>query len=446
MKKELLKSSFFNVMSAIFSKGSAIIISIIFARTLGSESFGYFSIIQAAASTLLIFISVGSGVVITKHVALYLENGGNDKAIGFTSLNLIMSISISILIIILSVIYSTEIAKALLNNANLYYLVIFSSFIPLFSCFQVVITGYVNGKKDFKFNQNSALITGLTSIPISIYLVLEYELVGGVVSLLINQAIIASFYLCYFYKTCDSNHVNFRENIKLNYLEFKNIILKDSLPALLVGLTVTPTLLVIYQIAIEYNDSGLEIVGQFGAINQWRNLLIFIPSVLGVVFISYFSKYKEDQKYRMYNIIVPYFCVYSIIFPILLFPEIVLSVYGDSFIGSDFVISLYTVVLACLIVAVKTAIGREVVFKENYWISAISNFIWSVSFISLYFLFVNLGVLGISLSFLLSHIISLIYFLFRVSYSRVLFKEFLLNKFFIISIFFLLLFLLRFLL
>ena len=379
-------------------------------------------------------------------MALYLENEGDDKAIGFTSLNLIISLSISILIIILSVIYSNEISIALLNNKDLSYIIILSAFIPLFSCFQVVINGYVNGKKDFKFNQNSALVTGLVSIPLSIYFVFEYKLIGGIVSLLINQMIIANLYMYYFYKAYRSNNGSIYENIKYNYKEFKEIIFKDSLPALLVGLTATPTLLVIYQIAINYNKYGLEIVGQFGAINQWRNLLIFIPSVVGVVFISYFSKYKESKKYRLYNIIIPYFCVYSIVVPLLTFPEILVYVYGESFIGSNFIISLYTVVLACLIVAVKTAIGREIVFKENYWISAISNLIWSVSFISLYFFFVELGVFGISVSFTLSHLISLIYFLFRVPYSRGILKELLLNKFFLISLFVLLLFLLRFLL
>lgn len=426
MKKELLKSSFLNLLSAIFSKGSAIVISIIFARVLGAEIFGTFSIIQTTTATLLIFITVGAGVVITKHVSIYNENNEQESALAFTLLNILISSFFSIIFIFITFLYSKQISEYLLNDQNQSVLIKIAVFIPLLSCIQVVINGYMNGKKDFRYNKNVSLVSGVISIPISLYLVLNHALLGGVVSLLINQIIIVILYINYFYKQFNGDVSSVFENIIFNYNRYKKIIVNDSFPALLVGLTVTPTMLLIYQISMKYNTSGLEIVGQFGAITQWRNLLIFIPSVLGVVFLSYFSRYKDNEKYRLYNLLTPYFCVYSIVIFLLAFPGFLKYIYGHDFVNEDFIRAFYVVIISCLLVSVKSAIGREIVFKENYWVSAVSNLIWSISFVGIYLIYgVEKGSFGIAISFLLSHLISFIYFLYRVDYSRELLKKFL---------------------
>jgi O-antigen/teichoic acid export membrane protein len=188
----------------------------------------------------------------------------------------------------------------------------------------------------------------------------------------------------------------------------KSIIWSFSLPALLSNLMTGIFIWLANTILVSY-PSGYSELALVNASNQWRNALLFFPTIFSSVALPLLSSTieKKDASKDFTSVMeMTQNLIAIIIIPLstvfVFFSDQIMSFYGSNYISGSKV--LITIVIGISISAIGSAAGTAIQAKGWMWLGAILNASWGLAYILLTYLLVpNLGALSLGISFLVAH-------------------------------------------
>lgn len=379
-------------------------ISILIARLVSTEEFGELGILKSTITTFSILGGFGMSITATKFIAEF-KSKSSHRINSIISLCLVFTLFFSIIISSLSYNYSEIIAEKVLNSINLTGKVKLTSIILLFSSLQGVSSGILNGFSSFKKLSKNIVGSSLISIPFQIILIIEYQVNGALMGIMIHQIIFTLF-----------NIRSIKSEIKLisKGFQFKidqtdySIISSFSIPSLLSSLLVAPTLLLCSSILTK-SPNGYQEMGYFSLANQMRIFALFIPTTIMQISLPLLSSSgtSKDVKFKSNLLMQLQLTISSALIVsifIALFSPVIISIFGENYKDKEVVIIIMAI--STIFTGVNSILGQVIASSNKMWIGFLSNLIWALSLYYLTSLFINnnLGAVGLALAFLISYL------------------------------------------
>jgi O-antigen/teichoic acid export membrane protein len=273
-----------------------------------------------------------------------------------------------------------------------------SSIILLISALNGAQTGALAGFEAFKSIAYVNLFVGILSFPALILGAYFANLLGVVYGIAINLCI--QWFV---------SHLVLRKEAKRKSVPFTiyncfhelSVLWRFSLPAALTGALVGPVNWVCNIILVN-QPSGYDEMGVYSAANQWYNILIFLPCMIGSVALPIFSDQlaQKDKNNSIKTLILTLKSNFIIVTPLILIASIsspiIMRLYGDGFI--DGWPTLLVVLITAGLMAVTAPVGQLIAASGKMWIGLLMNIGWAVIFISCTLFMFDVNSFGIASS------------------------------------------------
>lgn len=390
-----------NLLATIAGRSTALFISVILSRVLGKEGFGEFSIIQSTILTFGVFAGFGTGLTTTKHIA---ETFRTDPAkagriLGMAS---IISIAFGGFMTVMLLLASFSIATNFLSSPNLTTFLRIASLSLVPSALNGSQNGALAGFEEFRKLSKVNIYSGIVTIVSVTIGVLQNDMSGALWGY--NVAALISCIL-----GARMLKVTIRENGIIrdyqNFLSEWPVLWRFSFPAMLTNTLVTPVNWVCHTMLVNQKD-GFSQMAVYNVVTQWRQLLLFLPSIAAQVFLPIIASQSASeslhsirQHYLKMNVAItlPFFITLSILSPF------IMSLYGKSYIihWPVFVI----VQLATLAQIIQSPMITSWAANGLMWTNFTANIVWSSSLIIFSWLLISMGALGLALALFISFLL-----------------------------------------
>jgi len=391
----LAKGVFWSMAGAVISRGLGIVSSVVVARTLGKVGFGELGIIHSTVMMFQLFAGFGLGLTATKYVA---EHRRSDplKAGRIIGMAWMVSAVTGGICAIALFIFAPWLAAHTLAAPHLSGLLQITAIALFITALNAAQGGALSGFEAFKTIATRNLIAGLFSFPIMITGVLLAGLKGAVWATVVSCA--ANWFICHLAVRKEAR----RFNVPLSFsgcLQELPLLWRFSLPAVLGGMMVTPVNWACNALLVNQPD-GYEEMGIFSAANQWYNMLLFLPGLLGSVVLPVLSERlgQKETKQSLKTMVLAIKVNALLVLPIVLFASIaspyIMSLYGEGF-RSGWP-TLVVVLLTAGLLAVQTPVGQIIAASGRMWIGFTMNFGWALTFILGTLLLIDNGSLGLA--------------------------------------------------
>lgn len=402
LTKRIASGAFWSILGTASAKAIVLVAGIICANILGKTSYGELGIVRSTISLFIVFGTAGLGVTATRFIAKYKKEDTQkvESVIGITVLfSLIMAAIITSLVFL----FAEKIATNTLNNVELKRSIQFGSIILFATILNGVYNGINTGFENFK---NIAINTLCSSI-IEAVLIIIGAYYWGVNGAVIGYGIgIFSLMLFNFIAACKALA---QINGELSFLKIKkndfSILYKFTIPAALSSFLVAPAYWVVRALLVRFKDYGE--LGIFEAAEQWRIIILFIPSALSYIILPILSSYTDNEKdYKKamnINILLNVSVAFILAIIISACSNIIMNTYGSDFNNN---IPLILLAFSTVFSSFASVVGSAIVSQGKMWTGLVFNAIWGCLFIGFTYLSLRLGygAAGVASSLLLSYL------------------------------------------
>lgn len=355
---KLFKDSFW----AVFGNGTGnfllLVAGIIIARLLGKDLYGEYGLVKTTMFQIAAFSTFGLGYTSTKFIAEYVSvNPSMLKSI--THAALFISTVTSCLLCVLLFTFSHQLAD-FIHAPQLY---------PAFRTLGLIIVcrslsttgnGILGGYKQYKAIGINAIASGIVMIILAIPLTFFYSINGSLAALFASQLV-----LCVLDLICICR---LSKRLKCQrHDSFVPKLLSFSLPVAMKEFTYMLQAWCTSLFLARYASIGE--VGIYSAGTQWLAIVMFMPSLLNNIVMSYLSGETEPQSQKqmmrrmiLINLvcaILPFLAVFCLSNPIA-------SIYGPTFHG------LQTVLNVCIFQSVffciSNVLSSELIATGHNWL------------------------------------------------------------------------------
>lgn len=420
----LLTGTFWMVLGMGISRVLMLLAMIIVARILGSEKYGEFGMIRTTINTFTVFAAFGIGLTANKFVAEF-KNKDAEKTSRIMGLTLIFSLCLGLIISILIFAFAGHLASSALKSDDMAQYISISAIMIVLSALNGAYSGIFSGLEAFKKTAQLNIITGLLGLIIVVSGAYFWGLLGTVIAFGIYLFAITIF--SHIYLLCELK----MQSIKITYNNeiFKEwkILVMFSLPLALAGIVATPTHWISNAMVFRLPD-GKVAIGIFTACLSIQTIIYFLGNNLNAPLLSLMSREKMDLKMEKVNILSSWLIGIFVSLPFLIFPEIAEFMFGESFAGPEFRITLIFILLSSIIVMYKQGLSRVFMVNNKIWIAFYSNLLWSiVLIIAIYFLRIY-GSIGLGLSFFIAYVVNLFLIIPYLLHQKLIMKNSLLSR------------------
>lgn len=402
LTKRIASGAFWSILGTASAKAIVLVAGIICANILGKTSYGELGIVRSTISLFIVFGTAGLGVTATRFIAKYKKEDTQkvESVIGITVLfSLIMAAIITSLVFL----FAEKIATNTLNNVELKRSIQFGSIILFATILNGVYNGINTGFENFK---NIAINTLCSSI-IEAVLIIIGAYYWGVNGAVIGYGIgIFSLMLFNFIAACKALA---QINGELSFLKIKkndfSILYKFTIPAALSSFLVAPAYWVVRALLVRFKDYGE--LGILEAAEQWRIIILFIPSALSYIILPILSSYtdnvKDYKKAMNINILLNVSVAFILAIIISACSNIIMNTYGSDFNNN---IPLILLAFSTVFSSFASVVGSAIVSQGKMWTGLVFNAIWGCLFIGFTYLSLRLGygAAGVASSLLLSYL------------------------------------------
>lgn len=342
--RSFVKGSFWAVYGNVAVKGFSFLASIIITRLLGSTIFGELSIIKTTLSVFSLLASFGLGVTVTKFVAEKRNNNPTELGTFISAANTVTIVS-GLFFGCALTIFSNFISTHLLRSPNLIVPLRISAIYLFFNAITVYQVGVISGLGAFKELARINLIVGIITLPVLLVTTYFFGLNGTLSGLSLNLVI-----------NWGLNHVLIKAKtielgVRMNYENLRsqiNQILLFSYPLALKEIIYSlSNWACFYLLLIRTN---YDQVGVFNSANQLSQLILFLPSSLLSVLLSFLSRQSNDiigyKTLLKRHILLTLVVTFSIGIVIAMMSGLIYEFYGQSYRGGERV--LYILIAATL--------------------------------------------------------------------------------------------------
>ena len=199
-------------------------------------------------------------------------------------------------------------------------------------------------------------------------------------------------------------------------IKFKNcmdefpMLWKFSLPTTLGGF-IMPSVLWFGNTILVKSPAGYDAMAVYDILGQWKIAALFFPNIIGRIALPMLSNLNvANDKADYFKMVKINLCfnggaALAVALVLSLFSKLILSTYGAGF--SAYVVPFVIIMAATVFSAMNTVVDQVILSKNKAWFSCVFYLLWSVVFLTFVYYFVylqNYGVLGMTISFLISNI------------------------------------------
>jgi O-antigen/teichoic acid export membrane protein len=400
----LAKGTFWSLAGAAISRGMMLVASIFVARILSKTGFGELGMIQSTVGMFGVFAGFGLGLTATKYVAEF-RRADPERTGRIIGLSGIIAMGTGGFMAICLFFFAPWLAVHTINAPHLAGKLQIGTLILFISALNGAQTGALSGFEAFKKIAYVNLLAGLISLPLLVGGAYLGGLTGAVWALVINLGL--NWLL---------NHLALRKEMRFFGISFtyKNcsrempVLWGFSLPLVLSGAIVGPANWMSNAILVNHHN-GYNEMGVLNAANQWYNVIITLPVLIGNVVLPVLSERfgQKDAKQFLKTMFLSIKLNTLIVLPIILLAGFV-SPYIMSLYGTDFIDNWPTLVFSLLsagLFAIETPVGQIITATGKMWVGFAMNVGWTIVFILGTFLLVETGSLGLAMSRFYSYLI-----------------------------------------
>lgn len=382
-----------------------LVASIICARILTQQEYGEFGMVRSTINMFVVFGTAGLGLTATKFISEY-RDCHKERIPSILILTNGFAVLTGIIVTVLVLLLAPYLAKNTLHVPNL----VSSIRIGALLLFVTIINGSQNGTlsgfEDFK---SIAINTLIGSAAESLFMLIGAYF-WGVFGAVLGYGV--GFIALYI-----TNYLSIRKDLRnlgiafsISYFDKKDLHLlyKFSLPAALCSIVFTPTIWAVKTMLVKY--SGFEELAIFEAADQWKILILFIPSAVSQVALPILSSIIGIDESKFWKVLkTNLFLNASIAFAMAILiscmSPLIMKLYGKAYV-SDY----YTLIIlagSTVFSAMATVVGLAISSRSKMWVGFGFNLLWSVMLISFSCVFckMGMGARGLALAFTLSYTI-----------------------------------------
>lgn len=420
LTKRIVSGAFWSILGTATAKFIVLSAGIVCANILGKQGYGELGIVRSTINLFVVLGTVGLGITATKFISQYKSNNKH-KVESVVNITTLFTLCSAIVITFAFFLLSGYIAGNTLNAPNLTSAIRFSSLLLFTTIMNGVFNGILAGYEKFKYIAINTFLSSLIEGILIIIGAYYWGVNGAVVGFGIGISSLMLFNLF------NVRRIFKKNGIKMNLLKINrdeiSIIYKFSIPAALSSFLVAPSYWVVRTILVRHDGFGE--LGIYEAADQWRIIILFIPSALSNIILPILSNLtnadKNNYKKALYvNLILNVLFAFILASMVALGAKYIMVTYGNGFNDTmPLIIIAYSTVFSSL----ASVVGVSIVSRGKMWTSLMFNCIWSILFISFtyYFLKKGYGALGVSLALMLSY---LLHSLYQSVYLYVLLKKY----------------------
>lgn len=403
----LLTGAVYSFAALISVKLIMLVSSVIVARFLGPTNLGILSILSHLQGIVFMVAIFGIPAAIVKFTAEYeaKDKEGLEKVIS-TSLSLVLVLAI--ICALLFFLSSDFVANELYHTPILAILIMISAFTVIFSAVIVSMSSLLQGFQRIKLLSKLDVVQALISLPIFLFLILKYGLVGAVLASLVVAILSLILFGRYAHKALQQRKVKLKLGIDR---KIGKKILNYALPSFLADVVTVPALL--FGVTILALKCSFGEVGLFRVANSLSNAILFIPIAVGIPLFPMISGLQASGWEKIPKVFSKTFTMVAFItLPLTvglgLFSKIILPiVYGAAYYNAWFM--LFFMAATAYIVSL-TRIGSEVLSGlGKMWQQLGMNAIWMAVFISISYYFIGIyGLIGLGFALIVGQLVYIV--------------------------------------
>lgn len=339
----LFKDSFWAVFGNGLGHFLLLLAGIIIARFLGKDIYGEYGVVKTTMFHIASFATLGLGFTATRFVARYKDTNEPLLKGSIYASVVITAISSAVLCILLFV-FATPLANYL-DEPRLSTPFRFLGIIILAKALCTTTGAILGGTKNFKAVGINNIISGVSMLAMGASFTYVWGLNGSLVALLTSQVIL-----------CVLNFISINKNTlaKLRHVENNaqyGPLLKFTFPVALQELSYTLAQWGAVLLITKYCSLGE--VGLYSAAAQWNAIILFMPSLLANVVLSYLSgseTVKQQKKILKLMLLVNFLATLVPFIVVYLLSGFITSFYGSTFVGMKDVMNIlvFSTIFDCM--------------------------------------------------------------------------------------------------
>lgn len=387
----LAHGALWSLMGALVSRLLGLAAFIIVARLLGKAGYGQLGIIQSTVGMFGVFAGFGLGQTATKYVA-ELRHKDPERAGRIMAMAGMVATATGALMAAVLFVLAPWLATATLAAPELAPLLRIGSLILIFEAMNGAQMGALAGFEAFRVSAMINIWVGLATFPMMTLGVYWGGLMGGVWALAANRALNWLLY-----------HVGLRRETRRMGVPFRlqgartefRILLHYSLPSMLSGIMVTPTLWICNAMLVNQPD-GYAQMGIFQATMVFQQMLLFIGNTLSAPLLPLLANHldRRDERLERINMLSTWALgAFAVLF-FLGLPEVASILFGKGFAGQHFTQTFLLIVFGASIVIYRQGLARILSAHGLMWWGMLSNLMWGGTLIGLTWVLVSRGAFG----------------------------------------------------
>ena len=404
--KRMASGAFWSFTGTALGKFLVLLSGIFCARILGQEVFGELGMVRSTIGMFIVLGTSGIGVTATRYIANYRKTDPAHAA-SICLLSNKFAWWAGIVVGVLMLLLSDVLAKEALHSADLRTAVQLGAVMLFVSILNGAPNGVLVGLEDFR---SVAVNTFIGSLCEAVFMVvgawlygLEGAILGfgvGVVSLYVANALAVR-------RDLRREHIVTRDQAIRR--EDWRLLYTYSIPATLSALTVAPVFFAIRSMLVSH--SGYAELGIFEAADQWKVIILFIPTTVSQIVLPILSSLFDIRKFKKtlgVNILLIAVVSTVIALAVALLSPVIMPLYGQTF--TD-LMPLTLLAVSTVFSAVSNVIEMSIYSRDKMWTCFGLNLVWAALLIGLSQLFLRqgMGASALALAVLLSYLLKTIY-------------------------------------
>ncbi len=401
-KKRFFNAILFGIGGTIISKAFLMLFNVIAARILGETKYGIYSLINNTVQTFIVFAGAGIGVTLTRYVALYRDKDKDMTGIVIKTLlifNTILSAIISVIVFAFSDIISNLLSQE--TNISLYIKITAGTI--FFTSIASILQSILQGFEEYKTVALMQMVSNLLMLVIGIIITNIFDILGTIITLLILQVISTVLFGISIKKIINSRQIKLRYEINQTI----KIAIRDvAVPAFLSTIFATPILWITNFIFTR--DNSYEEFAAFSVCLQWFTILNYLPQQLGQVKPIYTQLYADgnmEEFKRTIKKMIKISTILSVLATIVIMigSYFLLKMYGNYYL--KFILPFNIMMIASIFFALQSQFGSIFQAIGKIWTCFWLNLLWAVIFIVCFMFLCENGVVGYTITYLISYVV-----------------------------------------
>ena len=328
---QLFKDSFWAVFGNGLGNFLILMAGILIARSLGKDVYGEYGMVKTTMFHMAAFSTFGLNYTTTKFIAEF-KSKDSSRLRSITEASLTLSFACSLVLSVLIFCFAEDLAQ-FINAPQLKPAFRFLSVITILRAISMTGAGLLAGYKSFKELGMNNIISGLVMVITAVPLTYFYGLFGSLSALALSQLVFALLNL---YQI----RIRLKSLVQQTKESFYRRLLTFSFPVAIQELSYTVSMWGSNLLIVKYASAGE--LGLYTASAQWYSIVLFLPSLLQNVVLSYLSGLVGSQTSHHYMLrrmlLINFVCALIPFLLVMGCSSMIVSFYGSTFEGMQSVL------------------------------------------------------------------------------------------------------------